>query len=175
MSAECLRPGGLEFTRELLSMAGLAPCKILDMGSGEGASVGMLSALGFEALGVDKEERGRAVCGDIRALRFPDGSFDAALAECSFFISGDFEAALREARRILKPGGKLLLADVFFETAEKTKLLFEKNGFRIIESRDKSREWREYFIRSVWEGKESYPEFRSLKFEGYRLICAERV
>lgn len=175
MNAGCRRPGGLEFTKELLNMARLSPCRILDMGSGSGVSLSFLKALGFEAVGVDKKESAHSVCGDIRALDFLSESFDAVLSECSFFISGDFEAALKEASRVLRPRGKLLLADVFFETAKKLEQIFENNGLKILRLCDKTPAWREYLIRSIWENDEDYSEYFSDKFEGYFLIYAERV
>ncbi|NMD43922.1 MAG: class I SAM-dependent methyltransferase [Clostridiales bacterium] len=175
MSDTCRRPGGLEFTKELIRMAGLSPCRILDMGSGSGASLRLLESLGFEAVGVDKKESAHSVCGDIRALDFPSESFDAVLSECSFFISGDFEAALKEASRVLRPGGKLLLADVFFKTAAELKHIFRKNGLEILSLHDKTPAWKEYLIHSIWENDEDYSEYCSDKFEGYYLICAERV
>ena len=46
---------------------------------------------------------------------FSAGSFDAVLSECSFYVSGDVHGALREAYRLLKSGGLLLLSDVFTE------------------------------------------------------------
>jgi SAM-dependent methyltransferase len=44
---------------------------------------------------------------DGQALPFPDDSFDAALSTWTMCTIPDLEAALRELRRVLKPGGKL--------------------------------------------------------------------
>lgn len=156
-------------------MARLKPCRILDMGSGSGLSLEFLKSLGFEAVGVDIKKTAHSACGDIRALDFPSESFDAALSECSFFISGDFEAALNEAVRILRPGGKLLLADVFFKDIGELSGAFESVGLKIIDIRDKTPAWKEYLLRSIWEGADVRPEYTPKKFEGYFLIYAERI
>jgi ubiquinone/menaquinone biosynthesis C-methylase UbiE len=49
--------------------------------------------------------------GDARALRFADASFDTVV--CTFALCGipDERAALAEMVRVLRPGGRLLLAD----------------------------------------------------------------
>lgn len=48
---------------------------------------------------------------DAQALDFADNTFDAVVATCVFCSVPDPIAGLREVRRVLKPGGKLLLLD----------------------------------------------------------------
>jgi len=47
--------------------------------------------------------------GDVTALDFPDESFDTAVTSCTFCSVPDPIAGLRELRRCLRPGGRLLM------------------------------------------------------------------
>lgn len=51
--------------------------------------------------------------GDAQALPYPDGSFDAAYLTVVLGEISDQEQALRELRRVLKPGGRLVVGEVF--------------------------------------------------------------
>ena len=64
-------------------------------------------------------------------------------------VSGDVPGALKESARLLAPGGTLLLADVFFEDPAP---LLEAAGMRLIVKEDWTDAWREYYLRSLWEG-----------------------
>lgn len=48
---------------------------------------------------------------DVQALRYPDGSFDVAVATFVFCSVPDPVLGLRELRRVLRPGGRLLLLE----------------------------------------------------------------
>ena len=50
--------------------------------------------------------------GDAEGLPFPDSTFDAVISNGVFNLSLDKEKALAEAHRVLKPGGRLMLADM---------------------------------------------------------------
>lgn len=91
------------------------PARALDVGAGRGAFAAELRALCGEvvALDVDGEslkacrarDRARAVLGDSVRLPFADHSFDLV---CMFDVLehlDDDRAALREVRRVLRPGG----------------------------------------------------------------------
>ncbi|MDQ3154742.1 MAG: methyltransferase domain-containing protein [Actinomycetota bacterium] len=49
--------------------------------------------------------------GDAEALEFPDASFDSVVCTFSLCAIPDHERALAEMLRVLRPGGRLLLAD----------------------------------------------------------------
>jgi ubiquinone/menaquinone biosynthesis C-methylase UbiE len=50
--------------------------------------------------------------GDAEALPFPDAGFDVVISNGVFNLSIDKGKALSEAHRVLKPGGRLMLADM---------------------------------------------------------------
>ena len=137
-------------TRHLIDLTDLRPgARVLDLGAGDGDGVRLLRSLGFDARGVDQKAAPDVEEGNLLHTRFPDGSFDAVMSECAFFVSGDVPGALKETARLLKPGGRLLLADVFFEPPEP---LLATAGLRLIVKEDWTAAWREYYLRSIWEG-----------------------
>jgi ubiquinone/menaquinone biosynthesis C-methylase UbiE len=103
------------------------PCtRVLDVGCGTGrlaARLGELSSvrsivgLDFSA-GMLEQARARLasadatalVRGDATRLPFADAAFDAAVSTEAFHWFPDQDAALAEIRRVLRPGGRLLLA-----------------------------------------------------------------
>lgn len=50
--------------------------------------------------------------GDVMALPFPDGSFDAATIGFGIRNVADLERALAELRRVLRPGGRLAILEI---------------------------------------------------------------
>src|SRR5215218_8053609 len=61
----------------------------------------------FERLGASNIET-RAL--DAQALELPDDEFDAVLCRFGYKLMPDPEQALRESGRVLRPGGRLVLA-----------------------------------------------------------------
>lgn len=169
-------PGGADYTRRLLDMAALAPCRILDMGAGGGGAVALLRALGFDAAGIDLNGGAGVLRGDFLRCPFSDGHFDAVLSECAFFISGDPDGALREARRLLRPGGRLLLADVCPGPPAEAAARIGKAGFRITALADETAAWKDYYIGCIWDGTvpESCTGAPRGKY-GYLLAACERT
>jgi SAM-dependent methyltransferase len=53
--------------------------------------------------------------GDAQQLPYPDASFDAAYLVSVLGEIPDARAALRELRRVLKPDGRLLICELFFD------------------------------------------------------------
>ncbi len=166
-------PGGEEHTRRMLALAALpAGASVLDLGAGSGESVRLLRELGYAARGLDREPRAPLVeRGDLLHAPFPDRSFDAVLSQCAFFVSGDVPGALCEARRLLKPGGRLLLSDVEFSPLRP---LAEAAGFAVLHDEDLTALWREYYLEALWREEEAclceVPRGKC----GYRLLIAER-
>jgi ubiquinone/menaquinone biosynthesis C-methylase UbiE len=96
---------------------------ILDVGSGAGNMYHHLSRYG-DVIGVESyaapvkvgKERGYDIrLGDAKALEFGDGSFDLVTALDVIEHDADDMAILREAYRVLKPGGLMLISVPAFQ------------------------------------------------------------
>jgi ubiquinone/menaquinone biosynthesis C-methylase UbiE len=129
-----LHPGGEATTRRALELIAVGPAdRLLDVACGKGDSA-ILAAreLGCSVAGIDYSEAGvidaeRAAKADgvahevtfqtgcAEALPFANGSFDAILCECSLCLFDDKRRALAEIRRVLRPGGRVAIADVLAE------------------------------------------------------------
>ena len=96
--------------------------RVLDIAAGTGTSSAALAKSGAEVVALDFSpgmiEEGRKqhseltfVEGDAKQLPFPAGSFDAVTISFGLRNVNDPHKALREMRRVLKPGGRLVVCE----------------------------------------------------------------
>lgn len=97
--------------RKAMADRGATFQRVLDAGAGTGASTAVLAEHGaVVALDLSRgmlaaNDTDRRVQGDLEALPFADGSFDAVAFTASLFLVPDPAGAAREARRVLRVGG----------------------------------------------------------------------
>jgi len=95
--------------------------KILDAGCGPGVMAGKLMERGYAVWGIDFAEpmirKARELCGsdqfgvgDVEHIPFPDNTFDVVVSLGVIEYLESDEQALREIRRVLKPGGRAVIA-----------------------------------------------------------------
>jgi len=126
-----IRPGGEALTKKAIEIASLPKkARVLDIGCGEGDTVALLKEkYGFESIGADQSSKlitkGRLrhkKC-DLRRMEagfldFESKSFDAVLMECSLSVFRLQDDAAFEAYCVLKPGGKLIINDLYIKNPD---------------------------------------------------------
>jgi SAM-dependent methyltransferase len=107
---------------------GIPPtAQVLDVGCGTGSNLRLLVELGFgDVTGLDRSEDAVRWCrekqlppverGDLCALPFPEDHFDLVLATDVLEHVDEPDAGVAELRRVLRPGGTLIVTVPAFES-----------------------------------------------------------
>ena len=115
--------------RRILELVGSVDGKrALDLGCGDGLLTATLATQGAQAVGIDIDRamlraavartnagqgaRAQFVEGRIEQLPFPDAVFDVVVAVTVLCLLSDQAIAVREAARVLRPGGRLIIGDL---------------------------------------------------------------
>ncbi len=185
---DCLhvnRPGRLELTRKAVAASQLpAGSTVLDAACGTGATLDFLERqMGLRAVGVDlsrsmltksiQQHLKTGVQASCLHLPLPAAYLDAVLMECALSLSGDLATSLHEFRRVLRPGGSLIVTDLYiregFDTTSASCSLpassclagarseayirqqVEKAGFQITTWQDETFAFKEWLARMVFK------------------------
>lgn len=119
---------GLDLDRLLAWGRALRPARVLDLATGGGHTALAFAGLAPRVVALDLTEamlhaarafiRGRGVehvafvAGAVERLPFPDGSFPVVTCRIAPHHFADVAAAVREAARVLAPGGSFLVQDI---------------------------------------------------------------
>ncbi|MBP6508189.1 MAG: class I SAM-dependent methyltransferase [Opitutaceae bacterium] len=107
--------------RELKARLPAGPARVLDAGCGTGGLIRRLGPMqpDWHWTGIDVEPLACALArqlgaqavleGSVSALPFGDGEFDAVVSADVLYHLDDDEAALHEMRRVLRPGGIMII------------------------------------------------------------------
>ena len=111
---------------------------MLDLGCGTGVVTLALARRGFDVVGVDHSPEMLALArrklaearlpaeletGDVRALRFGDGEFDCVTIQGLLHHLEELGPCLREATRVLRPGGSLYVSEPMRDPTPAKRLL----------------------------------------------------
>ena len=183
---EGIHPGGLTLTDHLVESCGFNPGDlILDLGCGTGASLDFIRGKKiFNTAGVDLSalllKKGQEnfrdlhlVQGNGMNLPFAESIFNGVIAECTLSIMDDLRRVLSEIKRVLVPGGKLAVSDIYIPQPDHADCADEllrgaciagafirdeiarvlnDSGFRIILWEDHSKLWREFIAGLILNG-----------------------
>jgi ubiquinone/menaquinone biosynthesis C-methylase UbiE len=141
--------------RAVLALGGAVGTEVLEVGCGTGFWLGLLQAHGARVTGLDasagmlEKARGRApeavlVHGRAERLPFEEARFDRVLCANAFHHFEDKGAFLREARRVLRPLGALMVVGLDPHTDREDWFVYD------------------YFAGTRQSDRERYPESREL-------------
>lgn len=156
---------------------------LLDIGCGNGVTLAHVREVhGLRAVGIDRsttlldEARRRhadlsLIFGTAGSLPFLPESFDGVILECTLSLVEDCLTTLREGHRVLRPGGYIIVSDIYLRKeraasglkslakecclrgARSKDKLFESldaSGFTVDLWEDHSAALKEYAVRLVW-------------------------
>lgn len=130
---DALRPGGLDLTKRVLQIAGIGESsEVLDIACGTGMTALFIaeqyhsgvvgidlsqkmvvsSHTRIKGMELELSHRVRFVLCTAEDLPLADSTFDTVTCECSFTLV-DSKRVAEEMRRVLKPGGKALITNIF--------------------------------------------------------------
>lgn len=131
--AEVQEPGWRQVYEQVLRRAGVGRgTRLLDIGCGAGGALDVARALGAEVCGIDASPNlveiararvpdTRIDVGEMEGLAFESDAFDVVTGFNSFQFAGDVVQALREARRVCRPAGSVVV--LFWGRREECDLL----------------------------------------------------
>jgi len=131
LTGGALRPGGIALTAELLTYCNLEPgSSVLDIGCGPGHTLNLMATnFGLTPTGLDpsasmlekaaqQAPTAAILQGTATAIPCGQSRFDAVVCECVLSLTGDVAASLQEMHRVLRPGGVLILTDIYCKRPE---------------------------------------------------------
>ena len=158
--------------------------RLLEGGCGQGQYVAYYTARGVDVVGLDfardwlrrlrERDGGLKLCaGDVGALPFRSESFDVYYSGGVVeHFEGGAEPALREARRVLRPGGVLLISVPYFSPLRQALSLFRRHDWKRV-SGPQPNEGNAHALR-FYQYCYTRPEFtRTLRAAGLRVLATQ--
>ena len=115
--------------------------RVLDLAAGTATSSVALASTGATVVGCDfslgmlRQGRGKGVdlvAGDALRLPFADGSFDAVTISFGLRNTADVDQALREMRRVTRPGGRLVVCEFSHPTWKPFRTVYVEYLMRLL-------------------------------------------
>ena len=179
-----ISPGGKNIIGDAFKIAQLKNgCDVLDVGCGDGTTLSFLKEeFEINPVGIDKSEKlieqGKEKFKDIDLqvgeadyLEFSSFSFDAVIMECTLSVIEMQTEAIHEAYCLLRPGGKLIITDLFGTeegTLNKESIIedCEEIGFSVFQTQDRTDDLVTFTAEKILEHGSLKEYFESITPEG---------